>query len=369
MGVLDAGVGAERAGRRHLVRGVPDQEHPPRAVPVGDPLGGVPGRPAGDLHVQVGDPGGGPDVRGAAQVGEVLDALAALGVPGQVEHPLLAVVDGQQRPRPGRVGQVAGDEPPVADHLREPLGPEGDADVVEQVAAPGLPDAEPFPDGAARPVRGDQVVGAHLALLAGGPVQQARRHPVGVLLEGGQLGVETEVAAFGGMPQQHRLQVVLAAQAPRGGAESGQPPAGVDLPEQPLLLAAGQRLGLQDAVVVGEHRRCRPDVLLDPRGAEQLHGAEVVAAPARMPGGLGVPLHQQVRHAEPAEEEGRRQPHQGTAHDQDRDPVRHLCVHQLCSIRAGRWIRRTLHPSPAAAGHAGCVARMAVNSRARPAPP
>jgi hypothetical protein len=52
--VLDASVGALRRERRHHVRGVAGQEHPPGAEPVGDPHGRLPRLHAEDLDVDVG---------------------------------------------------------------------------------------------------------------------------------------------------------------------------------------------------------------------------------------------------------------------------------------------------------------------------
>ncbi|BFO17486.1 hypothetical protein SHKM778_38740 [Streptomyces sp. KM77-8] len=167
MRVLDPGVGPERPRGRHLVRRVPRQEHPLIGVAFGDPLGRVPGGPPGDRHIEVRYADGPPDVRGAPFVGELLERLAVFGMPGRVEHPVLPVVDRQQRPVGVRAGEVADDEPPVADHVREIAGGEGDADVVEQVPGAVLPDAEPLPHGTARTVRGDQIVRPDGGVLTG----------------------------------------------------------------------------------------------------------------------------------------------------------------------------------------------------------
>jgi hypothetical protein len=196
----------------------------------------MPGSFAGDFHLQVRHPGRPADVFHAAFVGEVPEGFTGVGVPGRVKDPLLPVAYGQQGPVGLGVGGVAGDEALIADHVREPLGPEGDAHVVEQVARAGMADVQPLSDRAPGPVCGDEVVRAHAAGLAGHPVAHDRRHPFAVLLERDQSGAEAQAAAeFAGAAQQHGLQVALAAQTPPGGAEAGEHAARFDLPEQPLL--------------------------------------------------------------------------------------------------------------------------------------
>ncbi len=235
MGVLDAGVGAEGPGGRHLVGRVPGQEHPALSVPFGDPLGGVPGGPAGDLHVEVGHPDGLADVGDAPLVGERLEGLSVLGVPGGVEHPVLPVVDRQQGAVRLRVGEVADDEPPVPDVAGEVTRAEREAHVVEQVARTLLPDAQRLTHRAARAVGGDEVVRPDPGVLTGLPALDQRRHALRVLLEGQHLRPEAQVPAeLPGSLENHRLEVVLAAQAPPGGAEAGDAAARVDLLEQPL---------------------------------------------------------------------------------------------------------------------------------------
>ncbi len=245
------------------MRRVVGQEHPPRSVPLGDPLGRVPGRTTGDGDVQVRHAHRATDVLGAPLVGELLERLAVFGVPGSVEHPVLAVVHRQQRPVGVGAGEVADDEAAVADHVGEAAGGEGDADVVEQVAGAVVADAELLPDRAAGAVRGDQVVRPDGGVLAGLPALDQRRHAVAVVVERHHLGAVAQVAAqLAGAAQQHRLEVVLAAQAPGGGAEAGQAAAGVDLPEQPLARVPHEGRRLQDAVVVLQDRRGLDDALL-----------------------------------------------------------------------------------------------------------
>ncbi len=221
--------------------GVAGEEDPAGHVALGDAFGRVPRSLAGDLDIQVGRADGPPDVLDAAFVGEVLQGFAPVGVPRGVEDPPLAVVDGQQGPVGVGLGQVAHDETPVADHVREHLGPEGDAHVVEQVAGTALADPELFAHGAARPVGGDQVVGAHRAVLPGLAVLDERGDPALVLFEGEQFGGEPQVRPERrGHGHEDRLDVVLAAQAPGRGAEPRQCAARVDLFEEPLLIVTGQ---------------------------------------------------------------------------------------------------------------------------------
>ncbi len=353
VGVLDAGVGAERPGGRHLVRRVTGQEHPALGVPLGDPLGGVPGRPPGDRHIEIGDADGPPDVGGAPLVGELLERLAVFGVPGRVEDPVLTVVHREQRAVGVRAGEVADDELPVVDDPGEVPGGEGDADVVEQVAGSVLPDAEPLAHGAAGAVRGDQVVRPYGGVLARLAALEVRRHPVGILVEGHHLGAEAQVAAeFPGARQQHGLEVVLAAQTPAGRAEAGEPAAGVDLTEQPLAGVARQARRLQDAVVVRQHRRRLRDAPLHPGGPEQLHRADVVAPAARVDRRARVTFDECVRHPEPPQEQGHGQPHQGAADDEDGRAVNRLAgrvgsVHgKRLQRRPGRAAERDAHSMP-----------------------
>ncbi len=175
--------------------GVTGQEDPADRVPLGDPLGGVPRGLPGDLDVQVGGADGPADVLHAALVGEVLQRLAPVRVPGRVEDPPLAVVDRQQGAVGIGLGQIAHDESPVADHVGQHLGPEGDAHVVEQVPGAALADPERLPHGAARPVGGDEVVRAHRAVLPGLPVLHDRGDPARVLVEGEEFGGEPQVGS------------------------------------------------------------------------------------------------------------------------------------------------------------------------------
>lgn len=248
---------------------------------------------AGDLDVEVGIADRAADVGGAALVGEVLDGFALFGVPGGVEDPVLAVVDGQEGSVGVLVRQVADDEPAVAHHVGETARAEGDADVVEEVAGSALADAELFADGAAGAVGGDQVVRADGGVLAGLPALHDRRDALGVGLEGEQFGAEAQVAAeVRGVREEFGLQVVLAAQAPGAGAEAGQSAARVDLLEQPLPRVAGQGRRLEDAVVVGQRGGGPADVRLGAGHPEDLHRADVVAAPA---GWMEVPACRSTR--------------------------------------------------------------------------
>jgi hypothetical protein len=65
--------------------------------------------------------------------------------------------------------------------------------------------------------------------------------------------------------------------------------------------AAGEELGLQDAVVVRQNRSGLTDLPLGACRAEQLHGAYVVAAPPWVHRRAGVLLHQ-VTHTKATEE-------------------------------------------------------------------
>ncbi len=313
--------------------GVARQEDTARPVPFGHPLRGVPRRLARDLDVEPRRADRPADVLGAPLVGEVLQCLAELGLPRRVEHPALLVVHGQQRPVRVRARQIADDETPFADHRGQVPGPEGDAHVVEQVPGTRLPDPQLLPDRTARPVRRHEVVGAHRGVLPGLPVLHHGAHPVRVLVEAEQFRGEPQIAALGArMLDQHRLQIVLAAQTPAARTEPGQPAAGVDLLEQPLLVVPGERGRLQDAVVLRQHRSGVPDQPLRPGRPEELHRADVVAAPPRVGGGARVLLDEEVADAEPAQEEGGGQAHQGAAHDEDRYAVVDVLVHQLLQL-------------------------------------
>ncbi len=291
--VLDTGVGTERPGGGHLVGRVAGEEDPAGRVPFGDPLRGVPRRLAGDLNRHVRYARCPADVVDAPLVGEVLQGLAPVGVPGGVEDPVRLVVHRQQGAVGLGVGQVAGDEAAVAHDLSELRRAEGDAHVVEQVAGPGLPEAQPLPDRAAGAVGRDEVVRVHDGELAGLPVPEGRPHPLRVLLERAQLGGEAQVTTlFAGTAHQYRFEVVLAAQTPGGRADTGQPAARVDLLEQPLLVVAGERRCLEDPVVVGQGRGGLADRLLRPGHPEQLHRADVVPPAARVAGGVRMLLDQ-----------------------------------------------------------------------------
>jgi hypothetical protein len=141
-------------------------------------------------------------------------------------------------------------------------------------------------------------------VLARLPALHERGDTVRVGLERQQFGGVPQVAAqLGGVVEQDRLQVVLAAQAPGTRAEAGQPAARVDVLDQPLTRVAHQVAGLEDAVVVGEGGRGPVDRRLDAGHPEQLHRAHVVAASAGVAGGSGMALHEGVRHPQPAQEQ------------------------------------------------------------------
>lgn len=194
---------------------VTGQEDVPRTVAAGDSLGGVPGGPAGDLYVEIGDADRAADVVDAPLVGELLQRFAAFGVPGRVEDPVLPVVHGQQGAVGRRVGQVADDEPALAHDVGEGAGAEGDADVAEQLTGTALADAELLADGAAGAVRGDEVVREDGGVLAGLPALEDRGDAGGPGVERQQFGGVPQIAAEPrGVVEEHRLQVVLAAQAP-----------------------------------------------------------------------------------------------------------------------------------------------------------
>lgn len=344
--------------------GVAGQQHPARRVPLGDAFGGAPGRLAGDLDVQVGDADGQPDVPLEPLLGELLQRLALLRVPGRVEDPVLLVVDRQQGTVGLGVGEVAADEAPVADRIGEQLGPEGDAHVREEVAGAALPDAEPAPYGAARAVARDQVVRADPVQLVAVPVPDERRHSFGVLLEALHLVEVPQVPAERAGPlQQHRLQVVLAAQAPGRGAEPRQSAARVDVLEQPFAGVADQGRGLQDAMVGREQRGRRLDVRLDAGHPVQLHRPQVVAAATRVDRGPGVPLDEHVGYAETAQEQGEGQAHQRTAHDEDGHLVIGFVLHQGSRGRC-RDVRRVAVSVPSGTAFACSITHVVHASRA-----
>jgi hypothetical protein len=70
-----------------------------------------------------------------------------------------------------------------------------------------------------------------------------------------------------------------------------------------FLVPAGQRLDLQDAVVVVEQGRGLNDRRLHSGRTEKLHGAQVVAPTAWMARGLRMPFHEQTSDAETCEEQ------------------------------------------------------------------
>ncbi|GAA3069569.1 hypothetical protein GCM10020254_11670 [Streptomyces goshikiensis] len=258
-----------------------------------------------------------------------------------MEDPLAGVVHGQQRPVRTRAHQVADDEAEVAELFDEPFGAEGDAHVVEQLAVARLGDPQGFADGAARAVRRDDVVRPDGEVLAGLPVLDQGGHSGRVLVETHQFGGEAHVgalrAALGG---QFRLDVVLAAQAPAGGAEPGDRPGRVNRLDEPGVLSVGQRLGLEDALVPLQHGGGPADRRFRSGRTEQLHRPGVDSASARVGGGTGVLLDQQMPDAVTAQEQRGGQPHEGAAHDEDRYADIGILFHQLRApvFSAGQWI-------------------------------
>jgi hypothetical protein len=122
VGVLDAGAAPEPAGRGDDAGRVPDQEHLPGPVAVGQ-LGAMVNPStfrfgAGDLRVepdlQVGQAGGGADQLGDPLVGEALQRV------------LVGTVAGAEPPPDRAVGAVGGDQVVGPDGPRAAVGPVGD---------------------------------------------------------------------------------------------------------------------------------------------------------------------------------------------------------------------------------------------------
>jgi hypothetical protein len=157
-----------------------------------------------------------------------------------------------------------------------------------------------------------------------------------VRLEGHELGPEQVLSAEPCCPvPQHRLEPDLGDEEPIGGAEALDPVV-VGVEEVGELLAA-QALHGQDRAVLDElRRRCLLDGLLEPDGAERLHGALVEGGRTGVDGGAAVALDEQVRHAVVGEQDRGGQPDQAAADDQHRHVALGHVAHRALWVSAER---------------------------------
>ncbi len=106
-----------------------------------------------------------------------------------------------------------------------------------------------------------------------------------------------------------------------------------------MVGGVGQRLRLQNALNALEYGRRPADRVFRPCRAEQLHRPGVDATAARVRGGTGVLLDQQVPHSVAAQEKRGGQAHEGAAHDENRYANIGVVFHQLRApvFCVGEW--------------------------------
>ena len=320
-GILDAGVHAEAAGRRHQVRGIAGNEHPLRPVAVGDELAPHPPHHRQDLVVEraahgarqrMADVGlgmghlvGGADDRHA-------EALAAVdrhdGEPGalgpdedETVGPSLVVQRGKVRAAQHHVGGVG--QRGVAAH--------GDAGALAHQA------------GAA--VGADEIVGRDVAGLAGGDVADLRDDTARGLLERRELGAVAQPHVRKGLheaPQdrvEHVLRHALALLRALRRALLLRAPGEALAPE--LVAVEPGDIDAVLRIVAGIGRVAHP--VRDAPAAAEFHGARADDVhPRLLDGAVGL-LDQRAGNAAPAELAGEREPDRSGTDDQNRGALVH----------------------------------------------
>jgi hypothetical protein len=332
VGVLDAHVEPERAGRRHLVGGVAGDEHVADAVPVGDPRGRRPGHRAhdADRHVEADRP---TDERRRAFPIHARRGVAAL-VGADDEEPAVGIVDRQQhavgrgvadrhrvaaRPDGGIVAQEVDRAPSIRDVLGQG-GLEQDADVVDQRTLAFEANADLLADRAVGTIGADDVPRPDGDRPPGQAVDDPRldRRPGG--RQRLELVVEPDVGAAQGADvlEQDGLESVLRDHHPRRRAErlGGRRQPAAAGPLEPFADQAGA--AIEEAVLLGRQAG-GPDAVLDPPLPHDLHRPHVQAAGLRMDRRAGVALDEQRGDPAPRQHDRGGQADRSGAHDQDRD--------------------------------------------------
>ena len=279
------------------VHGVTGAEHAPPRVFGGIAVVHRPQRRRGDPHRDVGHAEQVADDLGRGRVVDLRRRLVDVVTPGQqplvprAHHPHQAHADAADiRTGPHHPVQ---DARPVRDVAGQ-IGLEHDVHRARLAAAPADRQPDLLGDHAAATVRADQVAGADRVLLAAHPVQHARGHPVGILFQRQELGVQPDLRpALGRVGQQDRLQVGLwqVDHAARAGhrilrqrRRSGPPrPDPADL----LTDQPGAQHGVAHQVL---RRADRQRLLLDAKVAQDFQGAlvgDVRAGRVRDPAVLG----------------------------------------------------------------------------------
>ncbi len=319
--VLNAGIAAEAAHRRHDMRGIADQKHPAFREPLGNFGNRAPRRDVLDFDLGVRQADGGMHECNAAFVGDALRHVERVGLRHVAErhHREEAGISGPHQPE--EAAQVLIEDIDHAEiapaQRRAAIGVKIDRDALCEVAGPARADAEPLADRAAIAVGGDHVSGANRIRLAGQDVADVAGDAAGVLLERSKLGGVTQCRSqFFGTVTNERLEALLGHEQPRRRTDRGH--AFVEIGDVGGDLLAGEQLHRIDAAVGIElFLRGRPHPSLKPDRPQHFQGAEMKMAGARVNGGAVMALDRQRLHAMPRQERRRRKPNQTAADDKD----------------------------------------------------
>ena len=208
--ILHAGIHAEAASRRHLVRRVASQKDAPLAEAGGDPGGRTPRSSPEHLHRQVWHSHRRAHQRHAALGHEVLGALPGGGGIEGLEDPTMHPIDRQEYPwriwmlDKGEIDGTTGD--PAGE-----IGLEEDVHRVVHFTWPDHRDAEHLAHAAVRTVGPDQVLRPHLRLLALLTIEERGADAKAILDEGREFTAEAHLAQveLPGAAKQDRLQHLL----------------------------------------------------------------------------------------------------------------------------------------------------------------
>src|SRR5829696_4206451 len=206
--VLDAGIAAEPAGRRHDMRTVTDEQDAPFLVAVGHGRSRFPWTDVHNVDLQISSPGPATNQVSAMFRREVFDALAAVRheLHGHQPSPVAAWHE-----RPVDIRHEHRSDRAIIDDARQ-IGLENDVHPVLQDPGTVPADAYRLPDGAVRTIRADQIPGANTALRTGRSIANPRGDLVTRPREAHQLRVEAHVGAMPlGLGTQDRFELILIA--------------------------------------------------------------------------------------------------------------------------------------------------------------
>ena len=314
--VAHAGVEAEAAGRRVLVRGVAGEEDASFHIVVGDEISRDPRQRGHHLVRDLAPHHLGDHRRGVDLVGILEMPLAA-----DAEPPQLAPIELHQRaPDALRVGEEVQRAFAVVVIVPQLLHAEEDVEIVFERRHAVHGDAERLLDRAGAAAAGDQIVARYLPGFAARAIGDGRDNAAVAFHERFEARAHRERhgrKAHRKIPQDRIEPELVAALRPLRAdrrARSAAVAGAVDARD----LVAGEARQIEHGMREVGRRAGLLDALGDPPAAEQLHGARVLRGGAGMRDRAVALLHHRAFDAAPAEIGGEPEPDRPAADDQDR---------------------------------------------------